>query len=155
MIKSLSSSMQFKSPANGLSFLLPWASLVAQLVKNLPEMWETWVWSLGWEDPLEKGTATYSSILAWIILYSPWGSNELDMTDCHFTWIKLMVTPGYQGYRTVLSNILANICWWLLNASHYTKHFTRITSYNTCSKPRKVALGWRIYECILMFRWPW
>ena len=41
-----------------------WASLVAQLVKNLPAMWETWVWSLGWEDLLEKGTATHSSILA-------------------------------------------------------------------------------------------
>ena len=41
-----------------------WASLVAQLVKNLPAMWETWVQSLGWEDPLEKGKATHSSILA-------------------------------------------------------------------------------------------
>ena len=46
-----------------------WASLVAQLVKNLPAMWETWVWSLGWEDPLEKGMAAHSSILAWRI---PW-----------------------------------------------------------------------------------
>ena len=45
-----------------------WASLVAQLIKNLPAMWETWVWSLGWEDPLEKGKATHSSILAWRIL---------------------------------------------------------------------------------------
>ena len=44
-----------------------WASLVAQLVKNLPTMWETWVRSLGWEDPLEKGKATRSSILAWRI----------------------------------------------------------------------------------------
>ena len=42
-------------------------SLVAQLVKNLPAMWETWVLSLGWEDPLEKGKATHSSILAWRI----------------------------------------------------------------------------------------
>ena len=40
------------------------ASLVAQLVKNLPAMWETWVRSLDWEDPLEKGKATHSSILA-------------------------------------------------------------------------------------------
>ena len=39
-------------------------TLVAQLVKNLPTMWETWVQSLGWEDPLEKGTAAHSSILA-------------------------------------------------------------------------------------------
>ena len=40
------------------------ASLVAQLVKNPPAMWETWVQSLGWEDPLEKGKATHYSILA-------------------------------------------------------------------------------------------
>ena len=46
-----------------------WASLVAQVVKNLPTMLETWVPSLGWEDPLEKETATHSSILAWTI---PW-----------------------------------------------------------------------------------
>jgi len=44
-----------------------WASLVAQMVKNPPVMRETWVWSLGWEDPLEKGMATHSSILAWRI----------------------------------------------------------------------------------------
>ena len=46
-----------------------WASPVAQLVKNLPGMWETWVQSLGWEDTLEKGMAAHSSILAWSI---PW-----------------------------------------------------------------------------------
>ena len=40
------------------------ASIVAQLVKNLPEMWEAWVWSLAWEDPLEKEKVTHSSILA-------------------------------------------------------------------------------------------
>ena len=45
------------------------AYLVAQLVKSPPAMWETWVQSLGWEDPLEKGKATHSSILAWRI---PW-----------------------------------------------------------------------------------
>ena len=46
-----------------------WASLVAQLVKNPPAMLETWVQSLGWEEPLEKGKVTHSSILAWRI---PW-----------------------------------------------------------------------------------
>ena len=49
--------------------LQSWASLVAQLVKNLPAMQETWVQSLSWVDPLEKGKATHSSILAWRI---PW-----------------------------------------------------------------------------------
>ena len=44
-------------------------SLVAQKIKNLPAVWETWVQSLGWEDPLEKETATHSSILGWSI---PW-----------------------------------------------------------------------------------
>ena len=42
-------------------------SLVAQMVKNLPAMQVTWIQSLGWEDPLEKGKATHSSILAWRI----------------------------------------------------------------------------------------
>ena len=42
---------------------------MAQLVKNPPTMWETWVGSLGWEDPLQKGMATHSSILTWRI---PW-----------------------------------------------------------------------------------
>ena len=46
-----------------------WASLMAQMVKNPPAMWETWVKSLGWEDPLEEGMATHSSILSWRI---PW-----------------------------------------------------------------------------------
>ena len=42
-----------------------WSSLVSQLLKNLPAMLETWVQSLGWDDPLEKGMATHYSILAW------------------------------------------------------------------------------------------
>ena len=45
-----------------------WASLVVQMVKNPPAMWDTWVRFLGWEDPLEDGMATHSSILAWRIL---------------------------------------------------------------------------------------
>ena len=59
------------------------ASLVAQLVRNPPAVQETPVQFLGWEDPLEKGTAPYSSILAWRIpgLYSPWGRTEVDMAE--------------------------------------------------------------------------
>ena len=51
---------------------------MAQLVKNLPAMWGTWVQSLGWEDPLEKEKATHSTILAWRI---PWGRKESDTTE--------------------------------------------------------------------------
>ena len=64
------------------------ASLIAQLVKNLPAMRETWVSSLGWEDPLGKGMPTHSSILAWRIpwmekpgRYSPWSRKESDTTE--------------------------------------------------------------------------
>ena len=55
-----------RSAGEGIGYPLQysWASFVAQLGKNPPAMWETWVQSLGWEDPLEKGKATYSSILA-------------------------------------------------------------------------------------------
>ena len=56
---------------------------MAQLVKNPPAMWETWVRSLGWEDPLEKGKAAHSSILPGEFhgLYSPWGRKESDTTE--------------------------------------------------------------------------
>ena len=58
-----------RSPGKGIGYPLQysWSSLMAQLVKNPPAMQETWVQSLGWEDPLEKEMATHSSILAWEI----------------------------------------------------------------------------------------
>ena len=65
------------------------ASLVAQSVENPPAVRETWVRSLGWEDPLEEGMATHSSVLAWrsahgqrsLAGYSPWGHKESDTTE--------------------------------------------------------------------------
>ena len=58
------------------------ASLVAQLVKSLPAKQKTWVRSLDWEDPLENGKTTHSSILAWRIQWtSPWGLKESDTTE--------------------------------------------------------------------------
>ena len=78
-------------------------SLVAQLLKNLPAMQETWVRSLGWKDPLEKGKATHSSILPWRI---PWtvqsmGSQRVGQDWITFTFMAFfMVNP--------------HICIWLL-----------------------------------------
>ena len=59
-----------------------WASFLAQLVKNLPVMWKTGVQSLGWEYPLEKGMATYSSILAWgrRLLRVPWTARRCNQS---------------------------------------------------------------------------
>ena len=67
------------------------ASLIAQSVKNPPTMRETWVRSLGWEDPLEKGKATHSSILAWRILWTLYivhgvAKSQTGLSDFHFTF---------------------------------------------------------------------
>ena len=67
---------------------IPGVSLVAQMVKNPPALWETWVRSPGWEDPLEEVMATHSSIFAWRICMDRgswqvavhWGQKELDTT---------------------------------------------------------------------------
>ena len=77
------------SSGEGIGYPLQysWASLVAQMVKNQPAVQETWVWSLSWEDSLEEGMATHSSILGWRIAmdrgagYSPWGCKESDTTE--------------------------------------------------------------------------
>jgi len=61
--------MCFKGKSVNITWTPFRASLVAQLLKNPPATWETWVPSLGWEDPVEKGKATHSSTLAWRI---PW-----------------------------------------------------------------------------------
>ena len=77
-----------RSLGEGIGYPLrySWASLVAQLVKNPSAMRETWVQSLGWEDPLEEGIATHSNILAWRIPMDRgawWASvhKELDTTE--------------------------------------------------------------------------
>ena len=64
------------------------APLVAQTVKNLPAMWETQVWSLAWEDPLEKGMATHSSILAWRVSWTeePGGLQCLGSQNVRHDW---------------------------------------------------------------------
>ena len=68
-----------------MSVIFIWASLVAQMVKNLPAMQKTRVQSLGQENTLEKGMATHSSILAHgqrsLVSYSPWGRKESDKTE--------------------------------------------------------------------------
>ena len=80
---SISWSGRFPGEEIGYPLQYSWASLVAQLVENLPIMPETWIQSLSWEDPLEKGRATHSSILDWRIPWTlyPWGCKELDTTE--------------------------------------------------------------------------
>ena len=71
-----------------------WTPIVAQMVKNPPAMWETWVRSLSWEDPLEKGMATHSSILAWRIPWSekPGGLQFMESQRRGYDWATFTFT---------------------------------------------------------------
>ena len=79
-----------RSPGEGIGYPLQysWAFLVTQLVKNMPAIQETWVLSLGWEDPLEKGKATHSSTLASRIPKAGWsmGSQRVRHNGATFTF---------------------------------------------------------------------
>ena len=88
---------------------------MAQTVKRLSAMQETWVRSLGWEDPLEKEMAAHSSILVWkipwtrsLVGYCPWGRKESDTTErLHFTSLEgLMLKPRYFGHLMRRANSL-------------------------------------------------
>ena len=81
-------------PKEGISMISKWASLVAQLVNNLPVMQETWVWFLGWEDLLEKEMATHSSTLGWRISWKedPGGATVHGVTKS-WTWLSDIRIP--------------------------------------------------------------
>ena len=66
-LSSIPGSGRFPGEGIGYPLQYSWASLMTQMVKNLPAMWETWVWSLGWEDPQEGSMATHTTILSWRI----------------------------------------------------------------------------------------
>ena len=115
------------------------ASLVAQTVKHLPAMWKTRVRSLGWEDPLEKETATHSSTLAWKI---PWeepgrlqsmGSQRVRhdwATSLHFTLTQLVAET--EVHRVLL--IQRETLFWIIQW-HWSAYFTkRMESHNESSK---------------------
>ena len=82
---------------------------MAQMVKIPPEMWKTWVQSLGWEDPLEEGMATHSSILAWRIpmdrgAWQAMGLQESDMTE----WLSTAQTSS--GDHFVMNKNIESLC---------------------------------------------
>ena len=126
-------------------------SLVAQRLKRLPAMWETWVRSLGWEDPLEKEMATHSSILAWRI---PWmeelcglqstGRKESDMAEwLHFhfhfgvfsSWWLLFFLFLFtsQCYVFGIAGMLQNVTTWI--PVDY-KSWNKVVRYHKSAKLR-------------------
>ena len=95
-----------RSTGEGIGYPLQysWASLVAQLVKNLPAMWETWVRSLGSEDPLQKGTATHSSILAWTVQSMGSAKSWIPLSNFHFLYLGVaFISARHYVPRTLLS----------------------------------------------------
>ena len=88
--------------------LVMYASLVAQRLKHLPAMQETWVWSLGWEDPLEKEMATHSSIFAWRIPWTeePGGLQSTGLQRVGHDWPNLLYFTFILCFLPVFQNIL-------------------------------------------------
>ena len=107
-----------RSTREGIGYPLqhPWAFLVAQLVKNLPAMRETWVQSLGWNDPPEKWKVTHSSILAWRITWTvqSMGSQRVRHNGVTFTYSKkydiCIWYDAYHGVHDMMHMIYAPQC---------------------------------------------
>ena len=126
------------------------ASLVAELVKNPLEMRETWVQSLGWEDPLEKGIATHSSILAWRIhgLYRSWGCKDSDTTE----WLLLNQECRH---REIIGQSIKKIFlvpWWIeiekectffpLEKFFFFKEYKTIDHYSSVFTIKYIIHSW-------------
>ena len=112
-----------------LLLLLSWhfkASLIAQLVKNPPAMQETWVRSLGWEDPLEKGKATHSSVLAWRI---PWTTQSMGLQRIRHDWASVSQSwhPCLQSWCLLV--FLTNKCLF----SHISRRIGHFCLFKTSS----------------------
>ena len=124
-----------RSTGEGIGYPLQysWASPVAQLVKNPPAVWETWVQSLGWEDPLEKGKATHSSILAWRI---PWTVWSMGSQKVRHDWVAFTFTFFPQR----LAQELWNVVWTVGTLPTHTHTHTHAHT-QTCTHEHS-GLSW-------------
>ena len=108
-----------------------WASLVAQMVKNLPAMQETQVQSLGQEDPLEKGMATHSSILAWRIPWTeePGGLQSTGLQRVRHDWATNTTTTAWSPAHTIIP-------FKFLRNQHTVSHstYTTLHSHQPCMR---------------------
>ena len=129
-------------PGEGIGYPLQyfWASLVAQMLKNPPAMWEIWVWSLGWEDCLEEGMATHSSILAWRTPMDrgAWWATVHGVT-MSWTWLntKHIHMPSYS------SSMNMTRCIWLYNFFFLKNMESKMI--NTCVTPQ-FSSRYKIYR---------
>ena len=150
------------SPGEGIGYPLQYlqASLVAQMVKNLPTMQETWVRSLGWEDTLEEGMATHSSILAWRISWSQelqsmglqrvghgWGTKLTHTPSPLVVTTHLLSSPWiclfwmFHKWTCTISDLL-----WLISFMEHNVFKIPLS----CSLCQYFFYGWIIFHCVDM-----
>ena len=134
-----SGSIPASGEGTGYPLQYSWAYFVAQLVKNPPAMWETWVWSLDWEDPLGKGKATHSSILAWRIPWTVWGHKESDMTK----WIDI---DFLQLTYSQINYLLVNSVWGSAFQVNAKLCRTMIITNLLKVGASKNTLGWKYFK---------
>ena len=117
---------RFAGEGIGYPLQYSWASLVAHLVKNLSAMRETWVQSLGWEDPLEKGKAVHSSILAWRI---PWtvvhgiAKDQIQLRDFRFTQQSYYLSKYILSFWLLLYIMFYNLLKFILSIIFHLEYF--------------------------------
>ena len=98
-------------------------SLAAQIVKHLPSMLETWIWSLGWEDPLEKEMATYSSTLAW---KTPWTEKRgVTIHGVAKSWTRLNDFTFNFSFTVTISLLL-----YIWKLRHQKNNLSKVTPHN-------------------------
>ena len=112
-----------------------WASLVAEMVKNLPVMQKTRVWSLGQEDPLEKGMATHSSILAWRIPWTeePGGVQSMSMPRVGHNW----ATNTFNVWFNIMDTFLVPAAYKLMHMDFYY-----LNNRNPCASNKSIFVHW-------------
>ena len=147
-----------RSAGEGIGYPLhySWASLVALLIKNPPAMQETWVPSLGWEDPLEKGKATHSSVLAWRI---PWTvesmrSQRVGHDAASFTFTDIIISfIGNNGHCNIKHKArYYNLLWFCFLHVNIWAQWHQNAEWGCMLVPiSKEQLRYR--RCKILFKW--
>ena len=140
-----------RSAGEGIGYPLQysWASLVAQLVRNLLTMRETWVLSLGWEDPLEKGKATHSSVLAWRI---PWTVKSMGSQRVRHGWVTHFTSLHFTSKATQNLYLSQDCAFLLRDISSFGRYKRRAPHFLLSLLSQILLLFWSSVSCPVQFQ---